>query len=119
MAQAPAPTLTQDVLREGLILSRTPDPPVMAIFGASGHLAAVSGDRVGASGTPGRGAGGKRVDLESRWGPDLTAAKGQTHAIGSVFAEPQVYRIDHYLGKETVQDVLVFRFAIGIFEPIW
>jgi len=228
MAQAPAATLTQNVLREGLILSRTPDPAVMVIFGASGDLTArklmpalynlalnrylpsgfsvigvadtplseddfrahmadavrkfsrtqpvdravwqsvaeglsyvrmpfddldgygrlaaelermdrergtngnrvfyfatapqffpVIVERLGASGIARTGAGWKRVVIEKPFGHDLKTAKELNHTIHSVFAEPQVYRIDHYLGKETVQNVLVFRFANGIFEPIW
>ena len=47
------------------------------------------------------------------------SARELNEVIHSVFKESQVYRIDHYLGKETVQNVLVFRFANGIFEPIW
>ena len=229
MAQAPTTTtLTQNILREGLILSRTPDPAVMVIFGASGDLTArklmpalynlalnrylpsgfsvigvadtalseeefrsnmadavrrfsrtqpvdravwqsvaeglsyvrmsfddpeaygrlaaelerldrergTNGNRVfyfatapqffpvilerlGASGIARTGGGWKRVVIEKPFGHDLKTAKELNHTIHSVFAEPQVYRIDHYLGKETVQNVLVFRFANGIFEPIW
>jgi len=228
VAQAAAPTLTQNILREGLILPRTPDPAVMVIFGASGDLTArklmpalynlalnrylpsgfsvigvadtplseddfrahmtdavqkfsrtqpvdravwqsvaegisyvrmsfddpdaygrlaaelermdrargtngnrvfyfatapqffpVIVERLGASGIARAGGGWKRVVIEKPFGHDLKTAKELNQAIHSVFAEPQVYRIDHYLGKETVQNVLVFRFANGIFEPIW
>jgi len=225
MAQA---TLTRNVLREGLILPRTPDPAVMVIFGASGDLTArklmpalynltlnrylptgfsvvgvantpwsdqefraqmeqavkknsrtqpvdhsvwqtfaeglhycpfgfedkggyqtlkstleridrargTSGNRVfyfatlpnffpviidglGASGIAREGEGWKRVVVEKPFGHDLKSARELNEVIHSVFKESQVYRIDHYLGKETVQNVLVFRFANGIFEPIW
>src|SRR5213082_3738403 len=228
MAQAPAATLTQNVLREGLILSRTPDPAVMVIFGASGDLTArklmpalynlalnrylpsgfsvigvadtaltedeyrahmeqavqkfsrtqpvdravwqslaegisyvrmpfddeagygrlaaeldrldrergtngnrvfylatapqffsVIIDRLGAAGIAKAGEGWKRVVIEKPFGNDLKSAQALNQAIHAVFAEPQIYRIDHYLGKETVQNVLFFRFANGIFEPIW
>src|ERR1700737_183906 len=222
-------TLTQNVLRDGLILPRTPDPPAMVIFGASGDLTArklmpalynlalnrylpsgfsVSGvadpaitedefrarveqavqkfsrtqpvdravwqslaegisyvrmpfddngdgyarlateldrldrergtngnrvfylatapqffsviiDRLGASGIAKAGEGWKRVVIEKPFGNDLKSAQALNQAIHAVFTEQQVYRIDHYLGKETVQNVLVFRFANGIFEPIW
>ena len=47
------------------------------------------------------------------------SARELNHQVNSVFHESQVFRIDHYLGKETVQNILVFRFANGIFEPIW
>src|SRR5439155_13217032 len=229
MAQAhTTTTLTQNILREGLILSRTPDPAVMVIFGASGDLTSrklmpalynlalnrylpsgfsvigvadtalseeefrsnmadavrrfsrtqpvdravwqsvaeglsyvrmsfddpdaygrlaaeldrldrergtngnrvfyfataprffpVIVERLGASGIARTGGGWKRVVIEKPLGHDLKTAKELNQTIHSVFAEPQVYRIDHYLGKETVQNVLVFRFANGIFEPIW
>ena len=51
--------------------------------------------------------------------PDLPSAIALNHAVGEVLEEKQVYRIDHYLGKETVQNILAFRFANGIFEPVW
>ncbi|MCY4082391.1 MAG: glucose-6-phosphate dehydrogenase [Caldilineaceae bacterium] len=60
-----------------------------------------------------------RVVIEKPFGSDLQSAHKLNDHVLSVFNEDQVYRIDHYLGKETVQNVLVFRFANGIFEPIW
>jgi len=63
--------------------------------------------------------GWARVIIEKPFGRDLESARALNRTLHTVFAEPQVYRIDHYLGKETVQNVLVFRFANGIFEPIW
>jgi glucose-6-phosphate 1-dehydrogenase len=59
------------------------------------------------------------VVIEKPFGHDLTSARELNHQVNAVFDERQVFRIDHYLGKETVQNVLVFRFANGIFEPIW
>ena len=61
----------------------------------------------------------RRVVVEKPFGVDLNTAQELNRSIHSVFAEHQVYRIDHYLGKETVQNMLVFRFANAIFEPIW
>jgi glucose-6-phosphate 1-dehydrogenase len=225
MAQA---VLTQNVLRDGLILPRTPDPAVMVIFGASGDLTArklmpalynlalnrylpsgfsvvgvantpfsqeefrahmgdavqkfsrsqpvdravwqslteglsyvpmsfddldgygrlakelerfdlergtngnrvfyfatlpqffpVIVERLGTSGIAQAGEGWKRLIVEKPFGHDLQTARELNRVIHSVFTEQQVYRIDHYLGKETVQNVMVFRFANGIFEPIW
>jgi glucose-6-phosphate 1-dehydrogenase len=225
MAEA---TLTRNVLREGLILPRTPDPAVMVIFGASGDLTArklmpalynltlnrylpsgftvvgiantpwsdqefrnhmeeavrknsrsqpvdhsvwqsfseglcyvpmmfddnagyqrlatvldridsergtggnrvfyfatlpqffpVIVERLGGSGIAHAGEGWKRVVVEKPFGHDLKSAQELNRSIHTVFKESQVYRIDHYLGKETVQNVMVFRFANGIFEPIW
>jgi len=63
--------------------------------------------------------GFRRVIIEKPFGRDLASARELSREILSVFPEEQVYRIDHYLGKETVQNLLVFRFANGIFEPIW
>jgi glucose-6-phosphate 1-dehydrogenase len=60
-----------------------------------------------------------RTIIEKPFGHDLTSAKQLNEDVARVFNEEQVYRIDHYLGKETVQNLLVFRFANGIFEPIW
>jgi glucose-6-phosphate 1-dehydrogenase len=59
------------------------------------------------------------VVIEKPFGHDLESAHELNHEVNSVFSESQVFRIDHYLGKETVQNILVFRFANGIFEPIW
>ena len=57
--------------------------------------------------------------IEKPFGHDLDSARELNHQVNAVFHESQVFRIDHYLGKETVQNILVFRFANGIFEPIW
>ncbi len=59
------------------------------------------------------------VVIEKPFGHDLESARELNHQVNAVFHESQVFRIDHYLGKETVQNLLVFRFANGIFEPIW
>src|SRR5262245_34690742 len=60
-----------------------------------------------------------RVILEKPFGHDLESARDLNRRVLAVFREQQVYRIDHYLGKETVQNILVMRFANGIFEPLW
>ena len=64
-------------------------------------------------------AGWRRVVIEKPFGTDLDSARALNHAVHRVFDESQIYRIDHYLGKETVQNLLVFRFANSIFEPVW
>ncbi len=61
----------------------------------------------------------RRVVIEKPFGTDLESARKLNESIHRVFAEHQIYRIDHYLGKETVNNVLVFRFANTIFEPVW
>jgi len=63
--------------------------------------------------------GWTRIVVEKPYGHDLASAKKLDTAIHKVFDEKQIYRIDHYLGKETVQNILVLRFANGIFEPLW
>lgn len=60
-----------------------------------------------------------RLVIEKPFGHDLASARALSDAVNRVFREEQIFRIDHYLGKETVQNILVFRFANGIFEPIW
>jgi glucose-6-phosphate 1-dehydrogenase len=66
-----------------------------------------------------RGAGWRRLIVEKPFGRDLESARLLNHEVNKVFRESQVYRIDHYLGKETVRNLLVFRFGNGIFEPVW
>jgi glucose-6-phosphate 1-dehydrogenase len=63
--------------------------------------------------------GWSRVIVEKPFGFDLVSARRLNQEIRNVFAEDQIYRIDHYLGKETVQNLAVFRFGNGLFEPIW
>jgi glucose-6-phosphate 1-dehydrogenase len=60
-----------------------------------------------------------RVIVEKPFGHDLESAKALNDEVNKVFSEDQIFRIDHYLGKETVQNILVFRFANGIFENVW
>ncbi|ABF41813.1 glucose-6-phosphate 1-dehydrogenase [Candidatus Koribacter versatilis Ellin345] len=63
--------------------------------------------------------GWTRIVLEKPFGRDLESAKALNREVLQVFDEKDVYRIDHYLGKETVQNILVFRFGNSLFEPIW
>ncbi len=65
------------------------------------------------------GPGFHRIVVEKPFGSDLQSARELTQTLQKVFAEDSVYRIDHYLGKETVQNILAFRFANSIFEPVW
>jgi glucose-6-phosphate 1-dehydrogenase len=75
-------------------------------------------DGIGRAGLA-RGKGWRRLIVEKPFGHDAASAAELNQRIHSVFEEDQVYRIDHYLGKETVQNILAFRFGNGIFEPVW
>ncbi len=74
---------------------------------------------LGAAGMNRHDKGWARVILEKPFGRDLDSARALNHEVLKVFGEEDVYRIDHYLGKETVQNILVFRFANSMFEPVW
>ncbi len=74
---------------------------------------------LGASGLAGPRGGHARIVVEKPFGRDAASAARLNRALHQAFSERQVYRIDHYLGKETVQNVLVFRLANAVFEPIW
>jgi glucose-6-phosphate 1-dehydrogenase len=76
-------------------------------------------ENLGAQGMAQPEKGVASVVIEKPFGHDLDSARELNHQVNAVFHEDQVFRIDHYLGKETVQNILVFRFANGIFEPIW
>ncbi len=60
-----------------------------------------------------------RIAIEKPFGKDLETAKALDRRLSEIFEEKQIYRIDHYLAKETVQNIITFRFANGIFEPVW
>ncbi len=75
--------------------------------------------QLGAAGLVKEDHGWRRVIIEKPFGRDYESAQNLNKEIRQVLDEKQIYRIDHYLGKETVQNILVFRFANGIFEPIW
>jgi glucose-6-phosphate 1-dehydrogenase len=66
-----------------------------------------------------KGDGWRRIIIEKPFGHDLTSARELNRRLQKVFDESGIYRIDHYLGKETVQNILAFRFGNGIFEPLW
>ena len=83
------------------------------------HLYGPAIEQLGVSGLTAEDNGWRRVVIEKPFGWDLASATALNRSVGEVFSEDQVYRIDHYLGKETVQNLLVFRFANAIFEPVW
>jgi glucose-6-phosphate 1-dehydrogenase len=74
-------------------------------------------ERAGLSGMPAHG--WRRVIVEKPFGTDLATARALNELLHRRFTEEQIFRIDHYLGKETVQNLMVLRFANGMFEPIW
>lgn len=74
---------------------------------------------LGAAGLSRNDQGWTRIIIEKPFGRDLSSARQLATVVSKVFQEDQVFRIDHYLGKETVQNLLVFRFANTIFEPVW
>src|SRR3954451_24795693 len=78
-------------------------------------------ERLGAAklAKPDEGRGWRRVIVEKPFGTDLTTARRLNQLMHEHLDESQIFRIDHYLGKETVQNLLVFRFANGMFEPVW
>jgi glucose-6-phosphate 1-dehydrogenase len=67
----------------------------------------------------GENSGFTRIIVEKPLGHDMRSARQLNDALGTAFDERQIFRIDHYLGKETVQNILVFRLGNGIFEPLW
>jgi glucose-6-phosphate 1-dehydrogenase len=75
--------------------------------------------KLGDAGLAQSDSGWTRIIIEKPFGHDLESARALNDELSSIFKENQIYRIDHYLGKETVQNLLVFRFANSIFEPVW
>ena len=90
----------------------TPPSDYTKIIGLMGGAGLNHEERDGARGW-------SRVIIEKPFGRDLASAQALNEEIGQIFREDQIYRIDHYLGKETVQNLMAFRFGNGIFEPIW
>ncbi len=90
-------------------------PP--SFYGDIGALLSTSG--VAKRGAGSGDGGWSRIVVEKPFGHDLASAEALNEQLNKGFSERQIYRIDHYLGKETVQNIMVLRFGNGIFEPIW
>ncbi len=75
--------------------------------------------QLGAAGMAGHPSAWRRLIVEKPFGHDLASARSLNRDLSAVFPEEAIYRIDHYLGKETVQNILAFRFGNGMFEPLW
>jgi glucose-6-phosphate 1-dehydrogenase len=100
--------------------SRDQVPPnYLFYFAIPPELFGTVGQQLAESGLTKEDAGWRRVIIEKPFGYDLASARKLQQELAVGLRESQIYRIDHYLGKETVQNILAFRFANGIFEPIW
>jgi glucose-6-phosphate 1-dehydrogenase len=91
----------------------------MFYFATPPSLAPVIIEGLGKANLANEEKGWSRIIVEKPFGRDLESAKKLNAEVAAVFQEDQVYRIDHYLGKDTVQNILVFRFGNSMFEPIW
>jgi glucose-6-phosphate 1-dehydrogenase len=94
-------------------------PNFLFYFAVPPDLFVLVADRLAEAGLLKEDEGWRRVIVEKPFGYDLESARALNAELRNGVRESQIYRIDHYLGKETVQNILAFRFANGIFEPIW
>ena len=94
-------------------------PNVLFYFAIPPDLVAGVAARLAAHGLTDEAGGWRRVIVEKPFGYDLATARALNAELAASLRETQIYRIDHYLGKETVQNIMAFRFANGIFEPVW
>lgn len=101
-------------------VGQSPPPTARLYYLATGpEFYAPAVAHLGAAGMANEAKGPRRIVIEKPFGHDLASAQQLNEQVHAVFEEHQVFRIDHYLGKETVQNVLAFRFANTIWEPLW
>jgi glucose-6-phosphate 1-dehydrogenase len=114
--QAPAFTSLAEKLKE---LEKGADSTRVYYLATAPRLYQEGAAQLGAAGLADESHGPRRIVIEKPFGTDLASGEALNASLHKVFSEKQIYRIDHYLGKETVQNILVFRFANTIFEPVW
>jgi glucose-6-phosphate 1-dehydrogenase len=111
--------LEHGFLDEKTLQERETRPTRVYYLSTAPRFYSLAADQLEASGMADQSNGPRRIVIEKPFGTDLTAAVELNHKLQKVFGESNIFRIDHYLGKETVNNLFVFRFANTIFEPIW